>query len=65
MILAKKRISMRFDEETVNMLEMMASTAVTIYYDRNKTWLTERAIRDMFEKFLKDTGETKEETSSE
>ena len=48
----KKMISIRVDVGLLKLLDDVAAEKDSYYFDRNRTWLIETAIREMYAKWL-------------
>ena len=48
MEVAKKQISIRLDEDLIEMLKRVSQAPGTLYYDRDRTWLIEYAVRKTY-----------------
>lgn len=47
-ILVKKMISIRLDEELLELLENVQAIPDSMYFERDRTWLIERAIQETY-----------------
>ena len=48
---AKKMISIRLDERLIRMLDKIKKKPGTMYYDRDRTWLIEHALKEQYSEF--------------
>ncbi len=43
-VVTKRKISLRLDEELIDMLDKVSQKKGSVYFDRDRTWLIEHAI---------------------
>jgi predicted transcriptional regulator len=66
-IVVKRMVSLRLDEELLALLEQVAETPGTMYWQRDRTWLVENAIRLIYEPIVasQETKKPTQEVASE
>lgn len=53
-VVTKRKISLRLDEELLDMLELVSKRPGSVYFDRNRTWLIEHAIEAQYKDITKE-----------
>jgi hypothetical protein len=51
----KKRVSFRFDQESIDILDKVSEVDDDLYKGRSRTWLIEYAIRQQYQPVVKET----------
>lgn len=49
LVTAKKMVSLRLDEEILALLQKVQEAKDTIYWQRDRTWLIENALKQVYE----------------
>ncbi|MEM7334285.1 MAG: hypothetical protein AAF490_19520 [Chloroflexota bacterium] len=57
--LAKKMITLRLDEDLIEKLKKVAKKEDSLFYDRDRTWLIEYAIKKTYGPIIKNEAEGK------
>ena len=63
-IVAKVPISMRMDDTILSMLERLQNAKGTVYWQRDRTWLIEHALKQTYEPILAEIEEEEDSPQS-
>ena len=58
----KQMISLRFDPNLITLLKRVQETPNTIFYEKDRTWLIEKAVKEYF-KMYKQNGDNDENST--
>lgn len=58
MVTMKRPITIRLDEDLLELLKQVSECEGTMYYDRDRTWLIEKAITEQYQPLLDKGRET-------